>query len=70
MKSIPREVHDDLRNESRKHGHRPPQPRYKIDKVATRDLVEYEAAVIGKKVHHQPQPVRLRKNRHAEGLAE
>ena len=48
---------------------RPPLPRYIIDEVATRELVEDEAAVVGKKVHHKPHPVCLRKHRHAEGLA-
>lgn len=41
-----------------------------VDQIATRELVEYEAAMVGKKVRHQPDPARLCKHRHAERVAE
>ena len=69
MNGVPREVHDDLGHEPREHGHHPPPPGYPVDQVATRELVEDEAAVVGKKVHHEPQPVCRCEHRHAEGLA-
>ena len=67
---VPSEVHDDLRAESLKHGQRYTKPWNPVDEIATRELAEYEAAMVGKKVRHQPNPVRLCEHSHAEGVAE
>ncbi len=67
---VPREVHDDLHGESDEHGQRHASSRNPVDQIATHELVEYEAAVVGKKVHRQPHPVRLREHGHAERVAE
>ena len=69
MDGVPREVHNDLLDDPREHGQRPPHPGYPVDEVTTRELVEDETQVVGEKVHHKPQPVRLREHRHAKGLA-
>ncbi len=66
----PSEVHDDLDNESREHGQRYTKPWNPVHHIASRELVEYEAAIVGKKVRHQPQPARSCEHRHAEGVAE
>ena len=66
----PSEVHDDLLYESCKHGQRYAKPWNPVHQIATRELVEYEAAMVGKKVRHQPHPVRLCEHSHAERVAE
>ncbi len=67
---VPSEVCDDLHRESREHGQRYTKPWNPVDQIATRELVEYEAAVVGKKVRRQPHPVCLCEHGHAEGVAE
>ncbi len=67
---VPGEVRDDLHAESHEHGQRHTKPWKPVDQIATHELVEYEAAVVGKKVHRQPEPVCLCKQRHAERVAE
>jgi hypothetical protein len=66
----PSEVRDDLDRESHYHAQRYTKPWKPIDQIATRELIEYEAAVVGKKVHRKPEPVRLCKHGHAERVAE
>ena len=66
----PSEVHDDLYAESNEHGQRYTEPWNPVDQIATRELVEYEAAMVGKKVHRQPEQVRLCEHSHAERVAE
>ena len=66
---VPGEVHDDLDDESREHGQRHTKPWNPVDQIATRELVEYEAAMVGKKVRHQPQPICLCKHSHTESVA-
>ena len=51
---VPSEVRDDLDDESREHGQWPANGRYPPDKVTTRELVEYEAAMVGKKPPSKP----------------
>ncbi len=72
---VPTEVRDDsdLDDESREHGQWPANGRYPPDKVTTRELqcrVLYEAAMVGRKVRHHPNPIRLCKHSHAESVAE
>ncbi len=67
---VPREVHDDFHYEPDEHGQRHASSRNPVDQIATRELVEYEAAMVGKKVHRQPHPVRLCEHSHAERIAE
>jgi hypothetical protein len=67
---VPSEVHDDLYAESNEHGQRYTKPWNPVDQIAARELVEYEAAVVGKKVHRQPEQVRLCEHSHAERAAE
>ena len=67
---VPSEVHDDLYAESNEHGQRCAKPGNPVDQIAARELVEYEAAMVGKKVRQEPQPVGLREHGHAKGLAE
>ena len=67
---VPSEVRDDLHDESREHGQQYTKPWNPVDQIATRELVEYEATVVGKKVHHQAEQVRLCEHSHAERVAE
>ena len=67
---IPREVHDDLYAKSYKHGQRHAKSRNPVDQIATHELAEYEAAMVGKKVHRQPHQVQLCKHGQAERVAE
>ena len=67
---VPSEVHDDLHAESNEHGQRYTKPWNPVDQIATRELVEYVAAVVGKKVHRQPHQVRLCEHSHAKRVAE
>jgi hypothetical protein len=67
---VPSEVHDDLHAESNEHGQRYTKPWNPVDQIATRELIEYEAAVVGKKVHHQPEQICLCQHGHAERVAE
>ena len=67
---VPSEVRDGLHCESEEHGQRRASSRNPVDQIAARELVEYEAAMVGKKVHRQPQPVRLCEHSHAERVAE
>ncbi len=67
---VPSEVHNDLGDESREHRQRYTKPWNPVDQIATRELVEYEAAMVGKKVRHEPNPVRLCEHSHAESVAE
>ena len=67
---VPSEVHDDFHAESHKHGQRYTKSWNPVHQIAPRELVEYEAAMVGKKVRHQPKPVRLCKHSHAESVAE
>ena len=66
----PSEVHDDLNAESNEHGQRHTKPWNPVDQIAARELVEHEAAVVGKKVRRQPEQVRLCEHSHAECVAE
>ena len=67
---VPSEIDNDLSAESNEHGERRASSRNPVDQIATRELVEHEAAVVGKKVHRQPNPARLCKHSHAERVAE
>ena len=68
--SVPSEVRDDFHYEPCKHGQRHTKTWNPVDQIATHELVEYEAAVVGKKVHRQPHPVRLCKHSQAKRVAE
>ena len=67
---VPSEVRDDLDDESREHGQQYTKPWNPVNQIATRELVEYEAAMVGKKVHRHPEQVRLCEHSHAERVAE
>ena len=67
---VPSGVCDDLDYESDENGQRRAKPGNPVDQIAARELVEYEAAVVGKKVRHEPHPVRLCEHSHAERVAE
>jgi hypothetical protein len=67
---IPGEVHDDLYAKSCEHGQRHTKTWHPVDEITTRDLVEYKAANVGKKVHRQPEQVCLCEHCHAERVAE
>jgi hypothetical protein len=64
------EVRYDLIHEPREQGQRNPQTWHPVAQVATRELVEYIDTMVGKKVHRQPNPVRLCKHSHAESVPE
>ncbi len=67
---VPSEVRDDFHYEPYKHGQRHTKPWNPVDQITAHELVQYEAAMVGKKVHRQPEPVRLCEHSHAEGVAE
>ena len=68
--AIPSEVRDDFHDKSCEHGQRHASSRNPVDQIAAHELVEYEAAMVGKKVHRQPEQVCLCEHSHAERVSE